>query len=291
MKTRSKKVLVPVDFTEVSEVALKYAVNFARIADYQINLLHVIEKPVMYLGGKFDNQLITEETINKLKLIASKIETENKLEVEIIAKLGNIFETINEVSEEIGASIVVMGTHGVKGFQHVRGSNALRVINDSKVPFIVTQKMPPSKDAIENIVFPIDFNRESKEKAAWAATIAKRFNTKISIIYAKETDEFLLKKVNSNVLYTKNLFKKHEVKYNIKMSEYGSGDLFKDTQKYAEEIGADMIMIMTYPDKGDGMFFLTPDQQKVITNTAQIPVMCINPREDSYLSGSYRTLG
>ena len=58
-----------------------------------------------------------------------------------VVKTGNIFETINEVSHEYKAELVVMGTHGVSGFREfIAGSNAFRVVSDSLCPVLSVQQ-------------------------------------------------------------------------------------------------------------------------------------------------------
>ena len=60
-----------------------------------------------------------------------------------IIRKGNIFEDIGDVAKEIGARLIIMGTHGIKGIQKLVGSYALKVILHSEIPFIITQKKRP----------------------------------------------------------------------------------------------------------------------------------------------------
>ncbi|NMB71290.1 MAG: universal stress protein, partial [Bacteroidales bacterium] len=64
-----------------------------------------------------------------------------------------------------------MGTHGIKGMQKFLGSWALKVIVKAKVPFIVVQA-PPASDAYKNVVFPINYRKESKEKIRWSSFLS-----------------------------------------------------------------------------------------------------------------------
>lgn len=295
MEKRKKRILVPYDFTDIGDCALEHAIVFAQNTDFELNILHVIEKPTIYIGknSKFDNELITEATVTRLQKLTNKIDNEHGIIVQAIAKPGNIFETINDVSDEIGANMVIMGTHGVKGFnQLIRGSNALRVIYDSKVPFMIVQKRRPIGEDYKNIVFPVDFQRETKEKAYWAVYISRMFDSKIHIIHPTETDEGIAKKIANNITYVKKIFDANKVKYSEKKSPKKAVNLGDETLDYSKEINAHLIMIMTYPDKGSGgatEFFLSPEQQDIITNKEEIPIMCINPRDNLYLSGSIKT--
>ncbi|GAI18925.1 unnamed protein product, partial [marine sediment metagenome] len=90
-----------------------------------------------------------------------------------------------------------MGTHGMRGMQKLTGSWALKVIVGSEVPFVVVQE-PPANEHFNNIVFPIDFRAETKEKLNWAVYLAKYYHTKLHIIKSKVTDAALIRKVNNN---------------------------------------------------------------------------------------------
>ncbi len=289
MKDKKHIILVPTDFTEVGNSAIEYAISFSKVTGFGIAILHVIEKPLIRIGGDktFDNKIIQEGTIMRLEQNAKLIKEKHNIDVEIIAKPGNIFDTINDVAEEIDANLVIMGTHGVKGIQRFVGSNALRVIYDSEIPFIVVQNKVVESQ-YNDIVVPIDFRRESKEKIVWSIYIAQKFNAKIHLLYPTEKDPLIKKNLIANLAYTQNLLEKNNVEFVIKASDKDSEDLADETIKYAKEVKSNLIVIMTYPKEGSGgaaEFFLTPDQQNMITNKAQIPVMCINPRK-TYISYS-----
>jgi len=279
MNENKRNILVPVDFSEVAEIAVKHAIEFAKKIESNIYLLHVIQKPVIYIGRSStqDTELIEEATITRLQKMANDIENEHKIHVEIIAVPGSIYDTINAVSAEIEAAFVFMGTHGMKGFQFIRGSNALRVVYHSLIPFILTQKESTKIGEYNSMVFPLDCNRESPQKVDWALYLAKYFKSKIHILYAKETDKYLERRVLSNVNYCKKVFDANQVEYKIVKANKSTTGLSEEINSYAKSIDADLIMIMLYPEKGAGEFFLTPGQQKIIANPSGIPVICINP--------------
>ncbi len=273
------KLLVPIDFTEVSDAAVSYAVEFAKKTNCLIYLLHVIEKPVLFIGKRhtYNNEMIEEATLSRLRKISEEIETNHGVESEIIAISGNIFDTINTVAREVESNFVIMGTHGIKGLQYLRGSNALRVIYHSSVPFILTQKDLPVPAKQHKIVFPIDVAPESAQKSDWAAYLAQRFDSEIHFIVPNETDKYLARKINFNLNFCKKVFANRNIPFIVKHIEEDNNYLPEATIKFAEEINASMIIIMIYPSKGAGEFFITPSQQKIISNPANIPVVCINP--------------
>ena len=99
---------------------------------------------------------------------------------------GSIFTAIAEFVNEKEASLVVMGTHGMKGMQKLTGSWALKVIVKSKVPFIVVQDPPVDQERYHNIVFPVDFRGENKEKMKMAIFMGKYFESKIHMLVTSQ---------------------------------------------------------------------------------------------------------
>lgn len=292
MKTRKNRILVPIDFTAVSNAAIEYAVSFAKSTKFEINLLHVIEKPLIYIGRSdvFENQLVEEATMSRLRKIETSIEKKHKLKVSILAITGNIFETINQVAEEIGANFIILGTHGKHGIQHLIGSNALRIVTESKIPYLIVHEQPKKKTVTyKDLVFPIDYQKESKEKAAWAIFFSKMFGSSIHILMVDEKDEFLKRKINDNLHFCTRLFKKHKVDYTEKSYPKDIGNLADETVEYAASINADAIMIMVYPEHGSGSFFTTPAHQRVINNEYKIPVLGINTM-DIYVVASLHSV-
>jgi hypothetical protein len=125
-------------------------------------------------------------------------------DVEASVRIGTIFEDIADFAAELHAKLVVMGTHGKRGMQKITGSWALKIISNSKVPFLVVQEKTVPK-SIENIVFPIDMQKESKEKLKITAYYAKVLNAKVHIFVRKSSDKFLLGQINANVLSAKKI--------------------------------------------------------------------------------------
>lgn len=271
-------ILVPTDFTEVGDNAIAHGIEFSKIFKNKLLLLHVVDANTKKHFKVSDSELVkaTKEKLTELK--NNLLET-HEIEIDIIAKEGNIFETINQIAEEVNARIVVMGTHGKKGIQHIVGSYALKVISQSQVPYVVVQKKPPIKEGYKNIILPMDVSREAKQKVLWAIYLGKLFRSNIHILVAHETDPFLSRKVKNNLVYTKRQFEKNEVSYEIHISDKSSNTLDKHALKFAKDVNAGLIIIMTTKQYGIDDYIIGPGEQRIITNSDELPVMCVNPRQ------------
>lgn len=266
-------ILVTWDFTEVSEHALAHAIKISKSVKNDIALVHIVKK-----------QKEIEEATTKLNVVCDETAKKFGIRPEPIVREGNIFTTIAETASEINANLVIMGTHGIRGMQKLTGSWALKVIVNSKVPFIVVQEAPTS-ETFENVVFPVDFRSENKEKLNWVNYLAKYYKFKLRVIKPNVTDPGFKTRINNNLLFAKKVLDSIGVDYDFITGE--TSDLAAETMKFAEKINADLILIMTTKDIDLKDFVFGAHEQKIIANPSKIPVMCVNPREDLRKFGGF----
>lgn len=289
-ENRSRTILVPTDLSEVAENALDHAIKIAKLFQNDILLLHIIEDSFLgsLLGIKTSvkDGLVMNLLQDKLDQKAKEIEEKHGIPTKAVIKEGRIYKTILEVSEEIRCDSIMMGTNGASGIGQLVGSNASRVIAHSEVPVIVI-KDKPIGEGYKNIILPIDLTLESKQKVAWAIHVAKKFNSVVHIISVKENDEFLLNKTKANLSQVEEVLDKNGVSYTAKMLDLDdySGNIAEDTLEYAEEVNADLIIIMTQQEKeGISEFVVGTYAQQIVNKQSTIPVLCISPRQIGFKS-------
>jgi len=171
----------------------------------------------------------------------------------------------------------------VVGVQRLVGAFAVKVITTSPVPVIIVQRKRPTGNGLSVIVSPIDQSRETKQKIVHIVSMAKNFRSEVHLFASYESDEFHINARNNNIAWAENLLRKNGVAFKVGYAESSGGAHAKQSIKYATEVNADMLVILT--DGGDVSvteFVLGPDHEKVINNDAQIPVMCVNPIQSLY---------
>jgi nucleotide-binding universal stress UspA family protein len=267
-------ILVPTDFSEACKNAANQAIEAARLLNYKVVLLHVINfESLAYLQSK---NLPVNVIDQKLKTMAEDLMSLGGIKVEYISREGSIFTTISDVVNEIGANLVYLGTHGKVGIQRFIGSFALKVVISSSVPVVVVQKRPFDK-GYKDIILPITSETGPWEKAKWAVYIARQFDAAIHILLIGDASETVKDTAHQIAAY----FEKNFVSYSLKETDKHS-QFAKQTIDYATSNNADLIMIMTNPDKGFINFLVDSFDEEIIFNTSQIPVMCVNPRKLNY---------
>lgn len=269
----NKKILVPTDFTSVSDTAINHAEKVASQLNADVYLLHVVAKPSELDSTKAK----LEQSVAKVDAVLGAGRAHS------VSRLGNIFEDIGDVARELGAELIVMGTHGATGMQKLLGSHALKVIMNSDIPFIVVQEKGINEYGYDDIVLPIDFTVETKQKLNHVADMAKYFNSKVHLVFHKENDEWLSQKVTRNVNYSKAFLRDRDIEFDAKEV---SGDFTKEIVRYSTQIDADLICIMNVNKYGIAGVLGNNYEQVIMTNDAQIPVLIVNPFESKVAGGA-----
>jgi len=262
--------MVTWDFSAVSYNALKHALKMAHILKYRIVLFHSVEDASEEEAARKNMEQKVEE-----------IKADLGEDVEFFVNHGKIFKEIANYAskEENHVNFVVMGTHGMKGGQKLFGSWALKVIAGSSVPFIVVQDEPPQKDRYSDIVFPIDFKSENKEKLQWAIFLGKYLNSKIHLIKSPVSDKTLQKKVNVNLNFAIRFLIQNNIDYEIHTSAR-SGNFQKEILSFSKRIKADLILITTTKHITKFDYIFGAKEQYLLSNNEKIPVMCVNPKSN-----------
>jgi nucleotide-binding universal stress UspA family protein len=273
-------ILVPTDFSMVAECATMHAGMIAAKSNHQIVLVHIITKEKKQEINK--GKISEGELLDKLILQAKYLQSKFNVQIDYLLREGSIFTSISEVASEKKATLIVMGTHGVKGMQHITGAYAIKVISSSKVPIIIVQNKLPAFDSYQIIVSPIDDTIETRQKTMQTLALANIFESQVHLFKMRSSDEMTEDRIRLNLNYVKKYLKDHEVNHLIAEQPQKAGDFSKCFLRYADEVSADIIIILTTAEKGMLEIVLGPVEQTVINNPQQIPVMCVNSLQSIY---------
>ncbi len=282
-KFEIKKILIPFDFSETAELVLEHAVFMAKLHRADIILLHVIESysftsAISQAFGKSQTefeQKIESSANDKLKELTSKLHHDSGMTVNFRIENGKIYKSIVNVAQEIDADVILMGTHGISGFQEfLIGSNTYRVVMGAPCPVISVQTHA-IKIGFKNIVLPIDNSAASRQKVKHSVEIAKHYNSVVHIAaMATMSDVDILRRFDVKIHQVKEYLDEHEVPYTVKI--FKGENPASITMDFATQVNADLIIMMT-DQEGGGVFIGNFAQQ--IINHSKIPVMSIRPDE------------
>ena len=192
-----KKILFPTDFSRCAEQALTHAVFLAEKYGAEIYVLHVItifeDQPSIVSREITD----TEEMIKKLEDVAGKqldkiFNSHNSDDIKITTAIRRGLSTapsILEYSSDNDIDLIVMGTHGRRGFGHLLlGSAAEEVVRMASCPVFTIRELKEPKEIaqVNNILVPIDFSNYSKKALAYSSQIAQSYNAQLQVLHIIE---------------------------------------------------------------------------------------------------------
>ncbi len=277
-----KRILFPTDFSEVATNAFVHALEFAKIIDGEIILLHSFELPV------FDNQFFPEnymviyeslelsqfemfkDEIPKLRAIA---EERNLDHIKLTHKLmdGGVVHNIKKAVKEEKINFVVMGTAGASGWsEFFSGTNTGYVLSDIDIPLL---SIPENAkfEKIEHIGFTTRFRPKDKKALKSVLEIAKLADADVKCLYVK-TSKSDVPKETIEKWETK--FKDEPIEFFVIESEDVKNTIL-DFIQYKE---IDILTMLTYK-RGFFESLLHPSLTKKVANNFDVPLLSIHIEE------------
>jgi nucleotide-binding universal stress UspA family protein len=282
-KFQIKKILIPYDFSETADLALEHAVFMAKLHKAEIVLVHVIESfsftsAISSAFGKSQSEFeekIESSANDKLVQLTEKLHHDSGMKVTFKTETGKIYKKIVSNANGNGADIILMGTHGVSGFQDfLVGSNTYRVVMSAPCPVISVQSHS-KKIGFKDIVLPIDNSHSSRQKVKHCVEIAKHYNSIVHIAgLMTMSDVDMQRRFEVKIHQVQAYLEEHEVAHTVKI--FKTDNPPTTTMNYSHQINADLVIIMTDQESA-GLFMGSYAQQ--IINQSKIPVMSVRPDE------------
>ncbi|MEM0939508.1 MAG: universal stress protein [Bacteroidota bacterium] len=273
-----KRILVPYDFSELSEHALDFACQIAHRVDSEIMLLNVIEHPtvdsfktmgiqnedpmeVLYIKRLYER---VKERMNEV--VANAKYSNDKITTKI--QLGNAFNTIIDQIMEEKVSLLIAGTEGAEGLnEFFVGSNAERIVRKSSCP-VITISGKAELEPIEKIVFASDFMNTDNDFIAQLKELQSTFEAHLNIVKINTPANFTSTRHDTRQM--EDFISKYKIE-NCTMMIYNHNNEEDGIIHCAEDIQADMIALGTHQRKGIGHFLAGSIAEDVV-NHATIPV-------------------
>lgn len=137
-----KRILVPVDGSPTSNKALAAALQLARDCGARVRLLHALDELVFVGMYEYSPNLVEVVRDGAKKVLADALEIAKSAGVEADTRLVDepghrLGDTVAQEATQWGADLIVLGTHGRRGFSRiVLGSGAEEIIRGATVPVL-----------------------------------------------------------------------------------------------------------------------------------------------------------
>jgi nucleotide-binding universal stress UspA family protein len=194
---RFARILCPVDFSDFSRHALEHALAVARWYDGSVTGLFVYSPPVVPAPGFGGFAYSSAPAVEPIDTRAYERDVEafiagvNALRVPSSARvaIGPPAQEIVAAADAIGADLVVVGTHGATGFEHLMlGSIAEKVLRTCPTPVLTVPPRAPATSAfpLKHVLCPVDFSAPSKAALDVALSIAQEGDAEITILHVSD---------------------------------------------------------------------------------------------------------
>lgn len=247
------KILVPVDFSQKSEYAVKLAAKMGKKTDCNVYLLHLVELPSgivdMGAGSNFsipESMMYLRKVKEKLLNLKEKYFSE-ECNVKHAIRFQHPYEGIRDYAKKIDADLIVMGSQGLSDFEEmIIGSNTEKVVRTSEIPVIVVKK-DSEEFKLKHLVFASDFKDDNKESFQKFVNFAKLFKSKIHLLKVNTIAKFESSSVTKQKI--KDFINGLELPKNT-INVYNDTSVVNGITNFSREIDADLIGLTTHGRSG-----------------------------------------
>ena len=189
-----KKILVPTDFSDGAFNALEYAIHFARLLNFSVEVVHAFHMPATGSMVMVDITEIlannAQEELDLLKKSVDELSYSKDIQIKYRKEHGTVVDMINRVSREPGFEFAVMGTHGASGItEKWLGTNAMDAAKFVEDPLMIIPSDRLYKN-IDHILFATDLKLAGNEDhLQFLALIAEKSNAKIEFLHIRKQGE------------------------------------------------------------------------------------------------------
>ena len=274
-----KKIIVPIDFSNHSEYALKTAALLAKKNNATVYALHMLDMQEVSLTESENNQ--QEKTVFFLKLAEKKFKdflVKDYLEgIKLVPIIKNfkVFSEINAIAEDVKADLIIMGSHGVSGLKEFFvGSNTEKVVRFSKLPVLIIKNEMVNTD-FSDVVVATDFSEESIPAFKEMLKSLDFFKARKHLLYVNLPNEEF-KTTSEMELLANNFLMKAEGNIDrlINVNYVCERTVENGILNFSNAVGADLISVITHGRKGLSHIFAGSIAED-IANHSTLPIMTI----------------
>lgn len=277
-----KSILLPTDFSEISDNALRYALEIAKALKTEVVFFHANHIPVIAPNtpvGVYDNLIVTDDKKQKEALVSFKNKiyqetgiTEAEVPSRCIVKLGFAVDEIEAIAEEENIGLIALGTHGASGLQKALiGSIAASVVKKSKCPVLA---IPAGAvfQGINKIALATDFHHlENKITISPLLEMALLFNSEVLIFNVRKdkanmpTFEEAVEGMDLEEIL-------QDIDHSFHISE--NNDITKGIEEFVKNQNADILAMIPHPHSFWDSLFTTSYTEEIALD-AVVPLLTL----------------
>jgi nucleotide-binding universal stress UspA family protein len=197
---RFERILCPLDFSEFSTRAFDYAQSLARHYQAKLFLEHVLA-PMLpaypsYVYPDMANDLYQDLRIHAEQQLKEfvKARIHNGFPLDTCVCEGQVTDSILAFARSHQVDLIVMGTHGRHGFDHLLlGSVTEKILRKARCPVLAVRKpahdfvVPANgSDPVHKILFATDFSEHAERALDYALSLAQEYGAALTLLHVLE---------------------------------------------------------------------------------------------------------
>lgn len=292
----TRTVIVPLDGSESSEIALPIARQLRDRLGGGLKLLSVVE-----VNAEFDAWIETapfsleeelDSWLEERRNYLNELAAQQGDDVETVIRVGRPVGEIRGYVEECGSSIVVMASHGRSGIQQVvLGSVAMSVVHDMHMPVVIVHMQDegePVPASLDSVLLPTDGSKFGESVIDEALEILGEPKPVLRLVQVLEHPDWAHRSVNAGLVsqyleagremseqYLEQLADKLRERGYEAHAELRSGGAAEGILEAAREHRSDLIAMATHGRGSVGRLILGSVAQRVL-NRATVPLLLIH---------------
>lgn len=262
-KPEIQQILAFFDGTIEGIYALKHGFEISKIFSRGLTIVFL---------GSTENEINNFEDISDIISLSAYTTTPKYNELKI---------NINDFIDEYNGIIAVLPIHSKKTKQKLTAKRILKLFRCARIPYI-TVKTPPTERLYKNILFPINYYIENKEKALWASYFGRFNYSHIDLVHCTYKDKAFVNAQYYVMEFINKLFKNFSLQYDTHLIEDVKGEInLYALQNFITE-KHQLMMVMNTLEYAFDDYLFGPPELKVMLAQKDTPILFLNPRKDLY---------
>ncbi len=265
----AQRILVPIDFSEVSKNALALAISIALKSQSQVSLFNV------------ENSSSTKNALEKMKHLVAELPAEASVEFDFEVSQGAVLKEISRIARPGDYKMIVIGSHGYKSIREVIfGVDILKLLKAVSIPALTIQHnyaMP--KSGFERILLPLAPHKIFDKQIEAVIVFAEMYNSEVHIYASEKHGLELLDPTKANLKQAVATMQNRNIRHKVIMEspESFSIGFGKHILDYAERADIHLISIIADASK-EHAYIADTDKTTLLTNALNIPVLSVSEK-------------
>jgi nucleotide-binding universal stress UspA family protein len=281
MSIQIDSVLIPTDYSDLSESALKVGIAIAKRHKAKVTILNVVDRlsyfpPTKVFSSDFRMTPNIFSTVGeKLQELADIIKKKSGIKATLKILEGRPSDLICQLAFEDNISLIIMGTHGTTGMRDLFiGSEAIRVVKNATCP-VLTIPGNWQKTDFKKVLFPVRIIHGALNKYYYSRPIIEKNNSRLFLLGLSE-QEYSGDIKEITLLMDKIKIQLHNDKVVFQSAICQSKDFPGETIKISKEYEIDLIVLAANFDNDFNPYYIGTYAQQVL-NHSHLPVLSIKP--------------